>query len=288
MPALTAGALSPVLNRFSIHPGPTRSIVVGTASQLAQLGEVTVSGMLLSKQIVTLDPATGKRAVALGKSGGTYVTNAEDGDLHFCLGTVQGQPHIAYELQNAKAWVAEFNAARGSPVTVTGFFRCMFEHPGFRSNDDAHIFEIHPVRAVAFAQKLQAFDVGVPDQKSLHTWSTRLSQQDAAISVTYDAAKDTLTFSGMGDGDTNYVFGLKGQVSAITLKPASSEPASFTFDCKPIGHPVKVICLKGTSAALQLAKLKKTSITLTALRNIDLPLALKNKYVINLLGIAIA
>ena len=287
MPALTASALSHLLNGFAIHPGATRSIVVPHASRIAQLGEVTVSGTLLKKQLVALDPTTGKRTVTLAQNDGAYTINTNDGDLHFCLGTAQGQPHVACELQNAKAWIAEFNAARGDPVTVTGFFRCMFEHPGFRSNDDAHVFEIHPVRAVGFAQKLQAFDVDVPDQQSLHTWSTRLSQQDARTSVVYDGSKDTLTFSGMGDGDTNYVFGLRGQVSGIALKTSSSEPASFDFDCKAIGHRVKVYCLKGTSAALQLAKLKKASITVTALRNIDLSQALRNKYVINLLGIAI-
>jgi len=288
MPVLTASALSPILNAYSIHPGATRSIVVPKASEVVGLREITVSGTLLEKQYIALDPSTGKRTATLAAGQGTYVVNSGDGDLHFCLGTSQGQPHIACELQNAKAWVSEFNGARGQSISVTGFFRCMFEHPGFRSNDDAHIFEIHPVRAVAFPQKSQPWDVDVPNQTSLHTWGPRLSKQDAGTSVVYDKARDTLTFSGMGDGDTNYVFGLRGRVSGVTLRPSSSDPASFVFDCKPIGHPVEVYCLKGTSAALELAKLKGTSITLTALRNIDLDAALKSKYVINLLGISLA
>ncbi len=288
MPNLTAGLLSPMLNGFSISAGATRSITVPKASKLASLREVTVSGTLIKKQFVTLDPKTGMRKAKLAANQGVYAANSDDGDLHFCLGTAQGQPHIACELQNAKAWVAEFNAARGQAISVTGFFRCMFEHPGFRSNDDAHIFEIHPVRSVTFPQKSQPWDVDVPDQKALHQWGPRLSQQDARISVAYDKAKDTLTFSGMGDGDTNYVFDLKGKVSGVTLNATSPDPSSFTFDSQPIGHPVKVYCLKGTSAALELATLKKTNITLTALRNIDLDAALKNKYVINLLGIRLA
>lgn len=287
VPPLTARQLAPVLASFTIRPGPPRSIRIPNASMLAALREVTVSGALLKKQIVFLDPATGKRRISLGANGGTYAINALDGDLHFCLGTTQGQPHIDCELQNAKAWLGQFNAAQGEGISVTGFFRCMFEHPGFRVDDDAHVFEIHPVRAVAFAQKSNAFDVGVPDQQSLHPWSPRLSGQDAQVSVTYDAKQDVLTFTGMGDGDTNYVFGLRGTVSAIVLKPTSPEPASFTFTCKAIGHPVKVYCLKGTTAALALAKLKKKSITLTALRNVDLAQAMRNQYVINLLAIAI-
>ncbi len=285
MPILDASVLAPLVNSFSIQAGATRSIVIPKASSFAGLREVTVSGTLLKKQFVTLDPASGKRTVALGKNNGAYDINTQDGDLHFCLGTAQGTPHIACELQNAKDWLAEFNAAQGESVSVTGFFRCMFEHPGVRSNDDAHVFEIHPVRVVAFPAKTQPWDVGVPDQQSLHTWGTRLSQQDAKISVAYDKSKDTLTFSGMGDGDTNYVFGLQGRVSSIALNASSPDPASFTFDSPPIGHPVQVFCLKGTSAALQLAQLKGTTTTLTALRNVDLGAALQNRYVIDLLAI---
>ena len=284
---LAATDLSPLLNAYTIEPGPPRSIIVRGAAQLAALGEVTVSGRLLKKQVVGLDPATGARSVKLAPQGGTYTANSGDGDLHFCLGTAQGVPHIACELQNAKPWVAEFNAELLADVVVTGFFRCMFEHAGFRSNDDAHIFEIHPVRAITFPAKVQAFDVGIPMQKSLHAWGTRLSQQDAAISVHYDPTQDTLTFTGMDDGDTNYVHGLKGSMSSLTLSPTSSAPASFTFDCASIGHPVKVSCFKGSTAYLQLTRLRKTNITLTALRNVDLTQALQNRYRVNLLAIAI-
>jgi len=285
---LSAADLSPLLNAYSIQPGPPRSIVVRGATQLAALGEVTVSGRLLKKQLVALDPATGARAVTLAAQGGAYVANSEDGDLHFCLGTAAGIPHIACELQNAKPWIAEFNAEVLEDIVVTGFFRCMFEHAGFRSNDDAHVFEIHPVRAVTFPAKVQAFDVGIPARKSLHTWGPRLSQQDAAVSVRYDPARDTLTFTGMADGDTNYVHALKGRVSGLSLAATSPAPASFMFDCAQIGHPVQVFCLKGSAAYLQLARLRKTNITLTALRNIDLTQALKNRYLVNLLAIAIA
>ncbi len=148
MSPLSASQLASLVNGYTIRKGPPRAIVVPNASQLTGLQDITVSGELLKKQFVTLNPQTNQRSVVVAAGGGGYVAQSGDGDLHFCLGPAQLQPHIACELQNAKAWLATFNQAIGQTITVSGFFRCMFEHPGFRSNDDAHIFEIHPVRAV--------------------------------------------------------------------------------------------------------------------------------------------
>lgn len=61
----------------------------------------------------------------------------------------------------------------------------MFEHPDFRSNNDTHIFEIHPVRAVNIDGHIQAFDVDVPKQDTIHTWNNPhpLNEQDSTMSV---------------------------------------------------------------------------------------------------------
>src|SRR5437879_1437831 len=128
-----------------------------------------------------------------------YKPTSGDGDLHYCLGTQQLKPHIACELQNAKAFVGLFNQAVGTKISVTGFFRCLFEHPGFRANDDAHCFEIHPVRAVTISGQVHAFDVDVPDQDSIHTWlkPNPLNNQDNKIKVKFDKAKHTLSFTSM-------------------------------------------------------------------------------------------
>lgn len=286
--ALTAAQLASLVNGFSIKAATPRSIVIPKASKLAGLQDVTVTGALLKKQFVTLNPATNKRTAALAKGGGQYAAEAGDGDLHFCLGAKQLQPHIACELQNAKAWVSQFNQARGKAITVSGFFRCMFEHPGFRKNDDAHVFEIHPVRAVNLGGKLQAFNVDIPEQKSIHTWTKPhpLNQQESRIKVKYDKARDALTFTNMDGMDENYV-SVSGNVSNKKLNASGGAPASFTLTSTEIGHPVQVYCMQGTTAARQLRQLKKTAIQMVALRNVDLAQALKGKYEIELLAIDI-
>ncbi len=283
-----AAQLAPLVNGFTIRVGPPRTIIVPNVSRLAALQDTTVKGTLLKKQFVTLDPTTNRRTATLAKGGGQYVSEAGDGDLHFCLGVRQGQPHIACELQNAKAWVKMFNQARNKTISVSGFFRCMFEHPGFRRNDDAHIFEIHPVRAVDLAGKLLAFNVDIPEQRAIHTWKAPhdLNQQDNRVQVKYNKAKDTLTFTNMDGMDENYV-NVKGGVSKVQLNPKGTQPASFLFTSVDIKHPVQAYCLQGTTAARQLRQLKKKTISMIALRNIDLGQALKNKYVINLLAIDI-
>jgi hypothetical protein len=287
---LTATTLAPLVNNYQISKGPPKTIIVKKASQLAALQEVTVTGTLLKKQLVTLDLQTGKRTAKLAAHDGKYTISAGDGDLHFCLGNKQLNPHIACELQNAKAFLATFNDAVGTKISVTGFFRCLFEHPGFRANDDAHCFEIHPVRAVTLNGQTQPFDVDVPDQDSIHTWLDPhpLNNQDGRIKVKYDKATDTLTFSDMDGQDENYVQ-VSGTISKIKISAAAGL-SSFTLDSADIGHPIKVYCMQGTTAATQLKALKQsgaTKVDMVGLRNIDLPEALKNRYTINLLGISI-
>jgi hypothetical protein len=146
MPTLTVADLSPLLNGFTIDKGPPKTITVPNASALADFRDVTVTGNLLKKQLVHLDSGTGERTVRLAGNNGALKIEPNDGDLHFCLGTVQLTPHIACELQNARNFLSTFQNAVGTEISVSGFFRCLFEHPGFKTNDDAHIFEIHHFR----------------------------------------------------------------------------------------------------------------------------------------------
>src|SRR5574340_1187040 len=269
---VAAADLAPILNGYTIRAGPPKIIVVARASQVASLQDVTVSGTLLRKQVIAIDPGTGGRTISLGANGGAYGIEV-DGDLHFCLGVKPLAPHITCELEHATPWLPTFQSAVGGPITATGFFRCLFEHPGFQADDDAHIFEIHPVRAVSLAGKSQAFDVDVPDPNSVHTWLSPhpLNVQDSKIRVSYDAAKDTLTFMNMDGQDENYVR-VAGSVSAIQVGPGAAI-STFSLLSPDIGHPIRVFALPGTRAARQLAALAATSVTLVALRNIELPQA---------------
>ncbi|HUZ97079.1 MAG TPA: hypothetical protein VMU57_19425, partial [Edaphobacter sp.] len=150
-------------------------------------------------------------------------------------------------------------------------------------------FEIHPVRAVAIDGQMQAFDVDIPDQPSIHTWTSPhpLQIQDNRIQVQYDSAGDTLTFIGMDGQDENYV-SVAGRISGADLQPHSNAPATFNFASPDVGKPLKGLCLKGTSAAKQLAALGgDADVQMIALRNIDLAQALQNVYAISLLAIDI-
>ncbi len=284
--ALTAAQLLSLVNSYTISPGPPKTIAVPNASKLSQLQELSVIGSLLPKQLVTLDPRTNRRTVAADPVG--YTISPNDGDLHFDLGTVSLQPSITCELQNAQAWLSMFKSAVGQQVTVSGFFRCLFEHLGFSPRDDAHIFEIHPVRAVRIAGKTQSFDVGIPNQQSIHTWTSPhpLNVQDNRVGVKYNAASDSFTFKDMDGTDENYVR-VAGTISQVQLNANGGAPASFTLTSSEIGHPILVYCLQGTTTARELAQLKSSRVSMIALRNIDLPAALKGEYSINLLAVDI-
>jgi hypothetical protein len=282
---IPASSLAPLLNGYTIDPGPPKQIVVPKASQLASLQDTTVGGTLLKKQVIALSAATGLRTVSLGANGGAYHIEA-DGDLHFCLGVRPLEPHITCEVQHATPWLATFQGSIGQPVTAGGLFRCLFEHPGFDANDDAHVFEIHPVYAASLAGKSVPFDVGLPDPGSIHTWlSPRpLNVQDDKIRVAYDGSRDALTFTNMDGQDENYVR-VPGIMSHVQPGPGGTTPASFTLTSPDIGHPIQVLVLSETNAANQLKHLTTASVVLVALRGIDLSQALSGRYVIRLLAI---
>ncbi|HVH14513.1 MAG TPA: hypothetical protein VNA15_02185, partial [Candidatus Angelobacter sp.] len=230
----TPTQLSTLVNSYTINLGPPKTITVPNASKLATLQEVSVDGTLLPKQFIRLDPKTNKRTIAVDPTG--YTVSASDGDLHLDLGTRGLQPHITCELQNATAYLSQFKKSVGLPITIDGFFRCLFEHPGFLSNDDAHIFEIHPVRAVVLSGKTQTFDVGIPDQKSIHTWTSPhlLNNQDNRIKVSYNSTSDALTFTGMDGQDENYVR-VPGTISQVQRDSSRGTAASFVLTSPDIG-----------------------------------------------------
>ncbi len=284
---IPASSLTSLVNGYSIDPGPPKTIVVPKASQLAQLQDVAVGGTLLKKQTIAIDPASGQRTVSLGANGGAYHIEA-DGDLHFCLGVRPLEPHITCEVQHATAWLSTFQSSIGQPITARGFFRCLFEHPGFDANDDAHVFEIHPVYAASLAGKAITFDVGLPDPGSIHTWTSPrpLNVQDDKIRVAYDGGGDTLTFTNMDGQDENYVR-VPGTVSQVQPSPGGTTPASFVLASPDIGHPIQVVVLTETNAAKRLAQLTTSNIILVGLRSIDLTQAFAGRYVIRLLAIDI-
>ncbi len=287
MTAIPATQLAPILNAYTIREGPPKTILVPHASAVAALQDVTVAGTLLKKQVIAIDPASSRRTVRLGANGGAYSIEA-DGDLHFCLGTAALSPHITCELQHGTPSLNLFNASTGQPIVASGFFRCLFEHPGFAANDDAHIVELHPVRGVTLGGQVLAFPVDLPDPGSIHTWTFPhpLNAQDDRIRVAYDAPKDTLTFTDMDGQDENYVR-VAGVASNVRANPTGGALASFILTSPDIGHPIQVVCLPGTNATAQLQRLAKPSVTLVALRSIDLQMALAGRYVIRLLAIDI-
>lgn len=281
---LNASDLSPLFNAYSIRIGPPKQIVVPRASTLAPLRDIVVGGTLLKKQVISIGEVTGKRTVALGVRGGAYGIEA-DGDLHFCLGTQPLQPHITCELQDAAKYLSLFQSSVGQDIVVGGFVRCLFEHPGFAPNDDAHIFEIHPARFVTLGGQPRSFPLDLPDPASIHTWTSPhdLNVQDDRIRVAYDETADTLTFTGMDGSDENYVQ-VGGSIGSVV--PNGTGP-TFTLTSPDVPRPLGVRCLPDTNAAAQLAGLKTKDVTMVVLRGIDLIQALGNRYVIDLLAIDI-
>src|SRR5213594_1229955 len=283
--ALNSSDLASQVNAFTISDGRNKRITVPGASKFAQLQEISITGKLLPKQFIAIDPKTNKRTVSADPNG--YTINPNDGDLHLDIGPASLQPHITCELQAATRFLSTFKPAMGQQITIGGFFRCLFEHPGFGAGDDGHIFEIHPVTLAIVAGKTLSFEIGMPDQQSIHAWTSphTLNVQDKKIQVSYDQTRDTLTFSGMDGNDENYVK-VAGTVSQVQPNNTGG-PATFLLSSPEIGHTVSVLCLQSSRARKQLIALKGSKVSMVGLRNIDLAEALKSRYTINLLGIDI-
>ncbi len=287
--------LAKLVNAYTIERSP-KSLTVPKASKLAAYRDVTVTGTLLPRRIMEIEAdGNTRQAKAPSKTLGDKYAMQADGDVHFGIGCDGDEEHVACEIQKAKGyWHQKINESIGNQVTVAGFFRCLFEHPGFSAGADAHIFEIHPVRAIDFGDGhgLVSLDVEDPEPDSIHKWIDKtkkrdLNKEDAKTSVTYDAGTDELTFSGMKGMDLNYVR-LRGTVGDIQLNTSTEDPATFTFDSPQITDYVTVSCLKATGASFALEGLKnRNKIEMVALRNIDLSEAMNDNYAINLLAISI-
>jgi hypothetical protein len=279
-----AAALAGMINDYSIVKQPgNNKIVMRHISVLAQLRDVSVPGTLIHKQLVQIG-AGGQRSY----TPGTVYGIEADGDVHISLGTKENAPHVPCEIQHGHDYLARINGMIGQQMVVSGFFRCLFEHPGFAANVDAHICEIHPVRAMQLSSGTLTFDVARPDPQAIRAWRPAVNTQDAAVKVTYDQASDTATFEKVHGMDTNYVQ-MSGTIDNIDLKKLTPEPAQCTFTSPDIAaSPITVFCLKGTNAAGQLEQIKNgATVDLLGLRNIDLTEVMQDRYVINLLGIDI-
>jgi len=299
MTKLTAADLARRINDYIPTHGHPNRIAVQNVDRLASLVEVQVTGVLLKKQLAIEIDQDGTRSFRLSgganaKDQGKYTRTAGDGDLHFCLGTENNKVHIPCEIQMVTNEMLKLvNDSRGQRISVTGFFRCLFEHGGINQNQntDCHIFEIHPVRALTIADETHTFEVDSPDEAGIHDGWERdgvsLSDTDSQISV--QPSGKALVFTGMPSdtkgGDVNYVR-VQGLVSNVRSMASEGGIVRFTFSSDAIGHDIQGICLPHTTASRDVQDANGSQVTLTALRNIDLKKALNGEYQINVLAIA--
>ena len=296
MQNMTAAQLAPLISRYIPTRGNPNRVVVKDLKRLSPLLEVELSGRLIRKQLCISIDAHGKRSFRLAAQNGKYKRTSGDGDLHFCVGTKNYKVHVPCEIQAAtNEMIKTFNDNIGSSISVTGFFRCLFEHSGIvqTNNSDCHIFEIHPVRAVTFAGSTFAFEVDSPDDAGIHDGWMRdtVSLEDTDKLIQIKKKMDSIVFEGVQSdargGDVNYVR-VNGAVSAVKTISGSGGARQFTFtinDTGVQGKDVRAICLPHTTAARDVANAEGHNVTLVALRNINLEKALAGKYVINLLAI---
>src|SRR5262249_50273082 len=174
-----------------------------------------------------------------------------------------------------------FNQSIGRKVSVSGFLRCVFNSPGFKRDESAHIFEIHPVRIVELEGELHCAELNVP-ASLVQDWTAELNDIDERREVRYWKGSDTLVFSNGTLEKTSYVR-VTGTVSDVKLNLNTNRPAWFILTSAEIARQVKVTCLQGTRAAHQLRELQSTTVNVTGLRSIDLARALEDRYRINLL-----
>lgn len=299
MTKLTAAGLARRINDYIPTRDHPNRITVQNVNRLAPLVEVQVTGVLLKKQLTIEIDQDGNRSFRLSGGAnstdkGKYTRTAGDGDLHFCLGARNNEVHVPCEIQAVTNEMLKLiNDNRGKRISVTGFFRCLFEHGGINQNQntDCHIFEIHPVRALTIAGETHTFEVDSPADEGVHDgWERNgvsLSETDSQVGV--NATGNTLTFTGMPSdtfgGDVNYVR-VQGQVSNVRNMASEGGIVRFAFSSDAIGHDIQGICLPHTTASREVQNAEGSQVTLTALRNIDLKKALNGEYRINVLAIA--
>ena len=299
MTKLTAADLARWINDYIPTRGDPNRITVRNVNRLVSFVEVQVTGVLLKKQLAIAIDQDGNRSFRLSGGAnatdkGKYTRTTGDGDLHFCLGTKNNAVHVPCEIQMVtNAMLKLINDSRGQRISVTGFFRCLFEPGGINQNQntDCHIFEIHPVRALTIAGETHTFEVDSPDDAGVHDgWEhdgVSLSETDSQVSV--QPSGKTLVFSGMPTdtkgGDVNYVR-VQGRVSHVRHMASEGGIVRFTFSSDAVGHDLQGICLPYTTASREVQDATGNQVTLTALRNIDLKKALNGEYQINVLAIA--
>lgn len=243
-----------------------------------------VRGILLKKQLASWEPRTLKHRVTLGKRGGQYFLE-EDGSLMFYVGVRYLQPHIVCRIQDGLPWLLRLKQSTGMKVSVGGFLRCSFDSAGFDPNDNAHIFEIHPVRNVEIAGELHSCELDVP-ARWIQDWTADLNRLDERREVRYWKGTDMLVFTNIEAEREKYVR-VSGHVSDVTLNVSTNRPTWFILTSADVARQVKVTCLQGTRAAHQLRSLNSAQVTVVGLRSIDLARALEERYRINLLAIEI-
>jgi hypothetical protein len=250
-------------------------------NDIAKIQEITVRGILLNNQFMTWDSRLIKRRVSVGRKAGVYVLQ-DDGSLEFCLGVKSIQPHVVCRLQCAAAWLGHFNKAIGKRISVSGFLRCTFQTAGFNRSDNAHIFEIHPVRTVQIDGELHSIELDVP-HASVKDWNDELNNVDEQRQVRFWKGGDRLVFSNVEIEKQTYVR-VTGNAGDIKLNLSTNRPAWFILDSPQTRRQVKVTCLQGTRAARQLRDLHSSQATVIGLRSVDLGRALEDRYRINLFG----
>src|SRR5215467_14187645 len=104
------------------------------------------------------------------------------------------QPYVVCRLQCAAAWLVRFNQAIGKRISISGFLRCAFDKAGFSRDDNAHVFEIHPVRMVEIDGELHGIELDVPTA-SVKDWNDDLNNVDEQRQLRYWKGSDRFVFS---------------------------------------------------------------------------------------------
>jgi len=169
----------------------------------------------------------------------------------------------------------------GSPWRATCAVR--LKRAGFNDHNNAHIFEIHPVRTLEIDGELHSMEPSVPISL-IRDWTPQLNELDERREVRYWKGRDALVFSNVEIESNTYVW-ISGRASEITLNNSTNRPAWFILNSPQLQRQVKVTCVQGTRAARRLRDLGSSWVSVIGLRSIDLPRALEDRYRINLIAI---